>query len=216
MELLNDNLFEMILEQESYQTGHTAPGKENTAPLYNLSGAYQEDIYSSKAASYYGDRSNDYSDDQALYIIRAARNNPKFNVTMYRAVPVPKQNIENKKKINELKKILLYYDKFGSFPMKDKISRSILYSLLDSGMNYEEVGQKTYDIIKNNIEELKNSNLKEIDTINNGDWVTLTKDYAVSHGVNVLNGMFKILSKKTTADKLYTDGNSIHEWGYNE
>jgi hypothetical protein len=50
--------------------------------------------------------------------------------------------------------------------------------------------------------------------INRGDWVTINKDYAVSHGESVLGGEYKILSKMVKAKDIHTDGNSIHEWGY--
>lgn len=54
---------------------------------------------------------------------------------------------------------------------------------------------------------------KNIKTINPGDWVTLTKEYAKEHGEDNLGGNFKILHKVTSAKNLYTDG-SIHEWGW--
>lgn len=50
--------------------------------------------------------------------------------------------------------------------------------------------------------------------IGEGDWVTINPDYAVQHGESVLNGDYRILSKKVTADEIWTDGNSWHEWGY--
>ena len=56
---------------------------------------------------------------------------------------------------------------------------------------------------------------KEVNTINNGDWVTITPNYAKGHGQSVLNNKFKIISKTVPASTLYTDGNSIHEFGYN-
>lgn len=50
--------------------------------------------------------------------------------------------------------------------------------------------------------------------IKNGDWVTTSKDYAKEHGVENLKGDYKIASMRAKAKHLYTDGNSIHEWGY--
>jgi hypothetical protein len=51
--------------------------------------------------------------------------------------------------------------------------------------------------------------------INPGDWVTHTRSYANEHGKSHLGGEpFKILKKTVRANELYTDGNSIHEWGY--
>jgi hypothetical protein len=51
--------------------------------------------------------------------------------------------------------------------------------------------------------------------INNGDWVTPNRDYAHDHGTSQFGkGKYKILSDIPSAKHLYTDGNSIHEWGY--
>lgn len=47
-----------------------------------------------------------------------------------------------------------------------------------------------------------------------GDWVTINKKYAVQHGKSNLDGNYMILTKTVPAKYLYTDGNSIHEWGY--
>jgi hypothetical protein len=55
---------------------------------------------------------------------------------------------------------------------------------------------------------------KDVNTINNGDWVTITKQYAQSHGKSVMNNDYKVISKIVNASTLYTDGNSIHEFGY--
>jgi hypothetical protein len=55
---------------------------------------------------------------------------------------------------------------------------------------------------------------KDVNTINDGDWVTTTKQYAQSHGKSVMNNDYKVISKIVNASNLYTDGNSIHEFGY--
>ena len=52
------------------------------------------------------------------------------------------------------------------------------------------------------------------DEINAGDWVTLTKEYAIDHGEGPLRGDFKIIKKKVKASDIYTNADSIHEWGY--
>lgn len=51
-------------------------------------------------------------------------------------------------------------------------------------------------------------------TMRKGDWVTINKDYAFDHGKSQLGNKFRIISKKVKAKDIYTDGNSIHEWGY--
>jgi hypothetical protein len=50
--------------------------------------------------------------------------------------------------------------------------------------------------------------------INPGDWITTIKSYAVQHGEGALGGDYKILEKTVTAGDLYTNGDSIFEFGY--
>jgi hypothetical protein len=50
--------------------------------------------------------------------------------------------------------------------------------------------------------------------INPGDWVTPSLPYAKSHGQRFDGGM-EILSKKVRSGDLYTEGNSIFEYGWN-
>lgn len=54
------------------------------------------------------------------------------------------------------------------------------------------------------------------DTINHGDWITPDKQYAVDHGEGALNGDFKVLRDRVPAKTLWTDGNSIFEFGYDK
>ena len=55
---------------------------------------------------------------------------------------------------------------------------------------------------------------EKITNINAGDWVSLSKDYAKTHGESVLQGNYKILSQKVKAKDLWTNADSIHEFGY--
>jgi hypothetical protein len=48
-----------------------------------------------------------------------------------------------------------------------------------------------------------------------GDWVTTSKQYAKDHGDSALQEKYRIFSKSVKAKDIYTDGNSIFEWGYN-
>lgn len=57
-------------------------------------------------------------------------------------------------------------------------------------------------------------NNKDITEINAGDWVTLSQDYAKTHGESALQGDYKILKKKVRAKDLWTNADSIHEFGY--
>jgi len=52
------------------------------------------------------------------------------------------------------------------------------------------------------------------DTINEGDWVSVSKAYAVQHGESAFGGDYKILTGKAKAKELFTNGDSINEFGY--
>jgi len=54
---------------------------------------------------------------------------------------------------------------------------------------------------------------KGVTQINSGDWVTITKQYAIDHGEG-MNEEYDVISKRVQAEKIYTDGNSILEWGF--
>ena len=58
------------------------------------------------------------------------------------------------------------------------------------------------------------SKLQKLPPINYGDWVTINKEYAKDHGASALDGNYKIISKKVKASDLFTNGDSIHEFGY--
>jgi hypothetical protein len=52
------------------------------------------------------------------------------------------------------------------------------------------------------------------ETLNPGDWVTINRNYARGHGEGPLQGDYKIVSQKVRAGDLFTDANSMHEFGY--
>lgn len=56
-------------------------------------------------------------------------------------------------------------------------------------------------------------NDKSLTDINAGDWITINKNYAKEHGESYLDN-YKILEKKVKAKDIFTNGDSIHEWGY--
>ena len=55
---------------------------------------------------------------------------------------------------------------------------------------------------------------KDVTGINAGDWVTINRDYAQMHLDGPLGGEGHILSQTVLAGSLFTQGDSIHEWGY--
>lgn len=187
-----------LKENEDYRGAHKAPDKENGAPLHKLDQIYPEDIYSNNAARYYGDQSSEYSDGETISIMQSVRNNPRAPVKIYRAIP---KAITAQEKIYDLEQQKAYILKRGKVPPNANTS-------LNSSQYYEEIGKE--------IERLKAlPEEPEVKTkINPGDWITINKKYAIVHGKSALGGNYRILSKTVPAGHLYTDANSIHEFGY--
>lgn len=50
--------------------------------------------------------------------------------------------------------------------------------------------------------------------IRKGDWVTINKNYAHDHGKSALKGDYKVASMRVPARHIFTNGDSVHEWGY--
>lgn len=50
--------------------------------------------------------------------------------------------------------------------------------------------------------------------INSGDWVTVNKDYAKFHGESQFGDDYEILEKTVKAGEIFTNADSIHEFGY--
>lgn len=196
------NLLKVIKEEvESYHGEHQAADKTSGYPLSDCSDAYGEDIYTSNAMRYFGS-GNDY-DRQSIAIIQALRNKPNRAVKIYRAVP--DINYDLNKQINYFYGLLLYVDKFGFPPMKDIEAREI-----HSGLGYDKT--KTIEYLNSKLRELstqKESGIK----INNGDWVTISLEYAKWHGRNNLK-RFKVITKTVPARSLFTTGDDVNEWGY--
>ena len=190
--------FRTWLENEDdYRGLHTAPGTDDS-PLYDLTGTYPEDIYGPNAARYYGHTGGGSPMDNAtIAIIQQARNRPNMKVKIYRAVPAI---LNTQEKINDLEKQKRYIMQYGRIP------RSI-HTILNNS--------KYYELISDELEKLKSlpPDIKRI-AINRGDWVTINRAYAVQHGRGHLVGKYRILTKTVPAKTLYTNGDSIHEWGY--
>ena len=69
------------------------------------------------------------------------------------------------------------------------------------------------EIAKEFIKEIY-EHTKVLNKINDGDWITTIRQYAVDHGKSHLNGKYKILSKTVKAKNVYGNGDSIFEFGY--
>lgn len=184
----------------SYRGSHTAPDADFGAPLHDLTGGgqmYPADIYSSKAAQIYG--GGVPYDQKAFSIAQQYKDKPNALVTIYRAVP---KDISNSEKLATLEKQMATYMKRGTLP-KD-------------AENYSS-GSKWYDAAYEKREQLRkmpDEPSNDINAINAGDWVTLTREYAKDHGESALKGEYKIISKKVKAKEVFTNADSIHEFGY--
>ena len=197
LNILNIIKEELILFENTYHGQHTAPRKQDStsAPLHDVTNVYPEDIYSDKASRYYGD-GYDY-DEISANIIKYCRNKPNQKVKIYRAIP---KIITNQEKINNYLKQKQHIQKTGKLP---------------KGVDNWKDRSEYYEYISNEIDRLKSTpNAEEKVAINPGDWVTINPYYAKAHGESNLNNKYRILTKTVLAKELYTDGNSMHEWGY--
>ena len=196
---------------EDYSDGHTAPGKDEPA-MYDVS-EYFPDMYNSNAYTQYSMYGLD--DRDVINTIKAVYKKPNARVKIYRAVP--DYNYELDKQIKELQQILSYRDKFGFFPMRNKIVHEIEYQINNDNpsIDYDDMINEIIKTINDKINKLSVQKEKKI-KINNGDWVTTSLLYAKQHGESNLNKKYKIVSKTVKASQLNTEGNSIFEWGYNE
>lgn len=191
-------LKKILNETDDYKGEHEAPSNDgSSAPAYDLTKIYPADVYSSKGALYYGHYGQNHKlDVETMSILDSLKGNPKAKVKIFRAVPSDltikdkKQNYEKEKK---------YILKHGKLP-----------NWVDTNMNKSEY----YDYISDELEKLENKSDNIDLKINKGDWVTINKNYAIEHGRSNLNGRYKILSKTVVAKDIYTNGDSIHEWGY--
>lgn len=190
-----DALTIMMLLEKSYRGEHTAPDKDYGAPMHDLTDFYPDDIYSSNGVAYYG--SGDRAlDSVSIGIIREARNRPKLKVKIYRAVP---KVITNNDQISLYLQHKKYIMKRGKLP---------------SGVTNWSNSSEYYNFISDELEKLEMNTEEQRIKIVPGDWVTINRKYAVEHGKSVLLNRYRILTKTVLAKQLYTDGNSVHEWGY--
>lgn len=209
---MNVSISRIIREEiEDYRGHHEAPSKDD-GPLHDLGEIYGDDIYGPNALRYFGHHAGDHMDAQTISMIQSVRNRPNASVKIYRAVPDIYKNERNK--LKGLRYLLNYYDTYSFFPIGNELIRSIenKYSINDYSFNKQR--ELIYDDIKKEFQKIYRELEKNKLNINSGDWVTINKDYAKEHGDSHLDD-YKILTKTVRAKDLYTDGNSIHEFGYN-
>jgi len=185
---------------EDYKGEHQASGKEG-APLHDLThnGVYPKDVYSSKGIQYYGDGGE--FDRAAFAFVQAYHNNPNRKIKIYRAVPYQQTKEDLLAALQKAQALWLKRAK----PSPDFESE------------FQKLGaKKYYEWLGTEEEKLKKSDKKveNISEINPGDWITIVRNYAVSHGRAHLKNKYRVLSKTVKAKEIWTGGDSILEWGY--
>ncbi len=185
-----------------YRGMHEAPTRfdDAAAPAHKLDEIYPKDIYSPDAARLYS--TGVPYDAETINILQGLRGKPGAKLTVYRAIPGEKTNAEMIEMYEKQKLSIL---KTGKIPDQELADS---YNLKNSS--------EYYDFIDREIERLKSFEDPVIEkpSINEGDWVTVNRKYAKGHGESELGGNYKIISKEVRADELFTDANSIHEFGY--
>jgi hypothetical protein len=189
-----------ILLEDDYRGQHRAPTADAHNTLDDLSDIYPDDIYSSEGVRFYGDRTS--ADQESINVIHMAKGKPNKSVTVYRAVPYEKSPSEQ---LYDLETNMKAYKRRGNVPRSET-----------NGLTGSEWYNDAWDR-RSELEARVDAKGGSVDTlsINPGDWVTTSRRYAKSHGESTLRGKYKIVSKKVKANELATDGDSIHEWGWN-
>ena len=181
---------------EDYKGEHQSAGKEG-APLHDLTHneVYPKDYY---------DRWYEYARDEkdAALIVNGYRNKPNKPITIYRAVPyqqtkedlladLQKAQAEWMRRAKPIPAFMAEFQKLGK--------------------------KKYYEWLGDEEEKVKKSDKKveNISKINPGDWVTIVRKYADSHGKAHLKNKYRILSRTVTAKEIFTNGDSLAEWSWN-
>jgi len=180
----------------AYRGGHTAPEPSYSAPLSNLKGTYPDDFYGPNGFKYYAEGDGEGAASVYSKVV-ALQGRDRAPVTVYRAVPYDKTIPEQ---IAEIEQQMAAYMKRGTVPAGAALKGSAWY--------------ENASRMKERLASAEQTQQPETLTINPGDWVTPSRAYAREHGMAALNGKFKIISKTARAGELFTDGNSILEWGY--
>ena len=186
-----------------YGMEHRPPMRDSGAPGYDLTGGgsvYPDDVYQ-QGARYYG-TGDDAMDYESFRLAQYMKGRPEREITIYRAVPYEPTNSE---KLASLEAQKAKY-----------MARRIVPAEWGGGRNKIGDEQGFYDWVTKEIETLKNTpdTVAPKRKINSGDWVSINKQYAKQHGEREFGKNYKVITKKVKAKDIYTNGDSIHEWGY--
>lgn len=184
------------IKAADYRIQHQAPDRISGAPLHDVTknDTYPEDIYV-HGVRHYG--SGQHTEHESMGIINHVRGKPNRMVTVYRAIS---NNLTAKDRAASIAKKMKYMTDYNRLP-KDAHPADTWDTHYNKLSAEREV-------------ELKNAEGEKPIRINKGDWVTGSRRYAVEHGQSNLGNQYKIISKTVPAKHLFTDGNSLDEWGY--
>lgn len=192
------NLIREISEEFDYRGEHQAPHRSDnySSPIHDMTNSFGDDIYTSNAVRYFG--AGEPYDQMAINIIQNLRNRPNAEVKIYRSIP---KTLTIDDKIKELEKHKAHILKYGTLP---------------KGIENWRNSSEYYDFIYDELQRLKETPKQDekLVKINDGDWVTTIREYAIQHGKSHLGNKFKILSKTVKAKNVYGNGDSIFEFGY--
>ena len=182
-------------ESDDYKGQHGAPDPESGAPLHNLKGIYPDDFHANP--KHYADGLS--YDHESISVMQDAKDRPNKPIKIYRAVP---KILNHQEKISDLEKQKAHIQRTGKIPagVSTQLNRSQYYDKI-----HDEHASLVANPPTSEPDKLK---------INKGDWVTASRSYAKGHGEDALRGRYRILSKTVPASELYTNGDSIHEYGY--
>jgi len=196
----NKNSLLQIFESDdsSYRGEHLSPSIED-APLYDLTknGVYPDDVYQNHKLYSYDDL-----ESTSWSIVLSNRGRPNAKIKIYRAVP---KILTAQEELELIEYEMKYILKYGKIPPTANTSKN-------RNEYYDELHERKEDFLSNPKTQTETKNL----TISPGDWVSIDRSYAVDHGNSNLGGKgkYRILTKTVPAKHIFTDGNSIVEWGY--
>lgn len=117
-----------------------------------------------------------------------------------------KSMIDVANNIDSIRESLEEQFQMNSTRAKEESADAISKALQD----IEHTGEATVTIYRAVPRDMKE------DCVRNGDWITLSENYANNHGKYILNGNYRLMKQVVPASHLYWDGNDINEWGYDD
>lgn len=217
-------IIKKLSEEVDYSGKHEAPNSQDdySKPMHKVYEIYPNDIYGPNAYRYYA--YGEQGGYQAIRIIQDVKDKPNAKVKIYRAIPNFSAEIDSEVKL--VKKIIKSYEDYGFANVGedyvDKIEKQIqkenpkedFFSGDEARVKFKKMVEariiENYNSLQKKQKEIKKKYYK----INDGDWVTIILNYAALHGKSALNNNYKIVTKTVKASQLYTDANSVFEWGY--